>query len=243
MQNEIPAKTIETFANTIYREAKNYGFGQIDFIRLVNSLLDLPNTVDGVAKHDATRHTQSDLRTGAVDSFPLGSARLTIRAANPSTDADILEQWMNDEYGRHFLLTAATAQFSNVAHLLADEDAIIGIICENQKPIGAVAYLSIDSVQRRAELRKLIGEKSARGKGFAEEATHLWINYGAAQLGLQKIFVSTLQTHIRNIQLNENIGFKVEGLLRREVMIDGDRQDILRMGLCIDEYLAANPGN
>ena len=138
-------------------------------------------------------------------------------------------------------MTAATAQFSDLRLLLKDPDSRLGIVCEQGVPIGAVAFLSIDPVQRRAELRKLIGQKSARGKGYAEEATHLWIRYGAQQLGLEKIYVSTLQTHIRNVQLNERIGFKMEGLLRREVTIDGKRYDILRMGLCIEEYEAAIP--
>jgi len=68
--------------------------------------------------------------------------------------------------------------------------------------------------------------------GLAEEATRLWIAYGIDALRLEKINVSTLQTHINNIKLNEKIGFQVEGLLRDEVLIDGTRHDVLRMGYC-----------
>ena len=69
---------------------------------------------------------------------------------------------------------------------------------------------------------------------MAEEATRLWIRYGVNVLKLEKIYVSTLQTQISNIKLNESIGFRVEGLLRNEVLIDGTRHDVLRMGLCVD---------
>ncbi len=95
-----------------------------------------------------------------------------------------------------------------------------------------MAFFDVDPVQRRAELRKLIGDPDARGKGYAEEATSLWIRYGVRELGLQKIYVSTLQTHLRNIQLNESVGFRVEGVLRSEVLLDGERYDVLRMGYC-----------
>jgi RimJ/RimL family protein N-acetyltransferase len=59
----------------------------------------------------------------------------------------------------------------------------------------------------------------------------MWIQYGIHGLGLEKIYVSTLQTQIANIKLNEKIGFQVEGLLTNEVLIDGERCDVLRMGL------------
>ncbi len=235
----IPPETVETFARTIYREASKYGFAKIDFIRLINVLLDLPTAA-------GSRPPATELETAgryctstSVDTFPLRSDRLSIRLADTQPDTELLNRWLNDEYGRHFLLTASTARSTDLRRLLDGPDNEVGIISEGDEPIGAVAYLGIDKTQRRAELRKLIGKSSARGKGYAEEATHLWIQYGGHRLGLEKIYVSTLQTHLRNIQLNESIGFKVEGVLRREVLIDGERYDILRMGLCFDEYISA----
>ncbi len=98
-----------------------------------------------------------------------------------------------------------------------------------------MAFLDVDQIQQRAELRKLIAVPAERGKGYAEEATRLWLKYGFQQLGLEKIYVSTLQTHIRNIQLNEAIGFRVEGVLYNEVRIGDHRHDVLRMGMCVPE--------
>ena len=101
----------------------------------------------------------------------------------------------------------------------------------DDRPIGVMAFLDHNVTQNRAELRKLIGDPESRGRGLAEEATRLWVAYGMLTLGLEKVYVSTLQTHIANIKLNEDIGFKVEGLLRNEVLIDGKRHDVLRMGI------------
>ena len=107
-------------------------------------------------------------------------------------------------------------------------------------PVGAVAFLDIDMNQRRTELRKLIGVSDARGKGLAEEATSLWIRYGCEKLELEKFYVSTLQTHLRNIRLNESIGFRVEGVLHGEVRIGEKRYDVLRMGLSANDFLASS---
>ena len=101
----------------------------------------------------------------------------------------------------------------------------------NNMPIGSVAFLNYNSLQRKAELRKLIGNPKYRGMGLAKEATQMWIKYGTINLGLKKIYLNTLNTNIRNIKLNEELGFKVEGILRNEVFFDGKYHDVLRMGL------------
>jgi len=168
-------------------------------------------------------------------SFPLESQRLTIRLAKVAEDLPMLNRWLQDEYGRHFLLSCASAQRTDIESLLSNERNVVGMVHVGGKCIGAVAYLDVDRAQRRAELRKLIGDPESRGKGYAEEATRLWIFYGARQLELDKIYVSTLQTHLRNIRLNESIGFRVEGVLHKEVRIGEERYDVLRMGLCLDE--------
>ncbi len=232
----IPQETIQAFARTICEEARRYGFSQIDTVRLINAMLDLAQGID-TQRRDAASESREG-RTGEMhtDSFPLRSDRLQIRLAESDDDVAELTNWIGDEYGKHFLLSCATAQSTDMRSLLEKERNRVGIVMNDEgRSIGAVAYLDIDPVQRRAELRKLIGDREFRGKGYAAEATRLWIEYGARHLHLEKIYVSTLQTHLRNIRLNESVGFRVEGVLHREVRIGGERHDVLRMGLCLDE--------
>jgi len=235
VSNRVPDETIQAFARSISEEARRYGFSQLDTIRLINSMMDI--AADKSERGGpATSQSTNDFGPYRVDAFPLSASRLTIRRADAKADLPLLERWMQDEYGRHFLLSCATAQRMDLPGLLANERNIVGIVQDaRDQPVGSVAYLDIDTVQSRAELRKLIGEPAARGKGYAEEATRLWIEYGAFNLRLNKIYVSTLQTHLRNIQLNESVGFRVEGVLHREVRIGDERYDVLRMGLCLDE--------
>ena len=117
---------------------------------------------------------------------------------------------------------------------LCNSDAnLIGLIMFNDNhPIGLMAYLDVDYGQFKAELRKMIGEPEFRGRGLAKEASALWIDYGFSTLNLQKIYLNTLNTNIRNIRLNEELGFRVEGIMRNEVYFDNCFHDVLRMGLC-----------
>jgi RimJ/RimL family protein N-acetyltransferase len=231
---KVPDETIHAFARTIFHESQKYGFGAIDVVRLVNALMDMAAnaapTAAGLAKVN-----DIDRVKFAVDDFPLKSARLQIRLAGLPGDQELIERWIAGEYGQSFLLSCATAQHHEVATLLNNPLNQIGVISlADGKPIGAMAFLDIDQLQHRAELRKLIGDTSERGKGYAEEATALWVTYGRKRLGLQKIYLSTLQTHLRNIKLNESIGFRTEGVLRSEILLDNKRHDVLRMGLCFE---------
>ena len=240
MANSVPSETIRAFARTICSEAEKYGFRQLDMVRLINEMMDL-STEERFSNERAAKLSPIEPKTSQIRSFPLRSERLTIRLADPVDDLTILQHWLSDRYGQHFVLSCATAQPTAIDALLSNPVNQVGIVSSDQYgDIGAVAFLDIDRSQRRAELRKLIGEPSARGQGFAEEATRIWIDYGASKLKLEKVYLSTLQTHLRNIQLNESIGFRVEGVLRQDILIDGERHDVLRMGLCMSTLDSEN---
>lgn len=236
MPDAIPHATIDALARTIYKEASTYGFQQVDIIRLINELMDLcteSGATRKIAPEDSLTH--ANYIEDSIIGLPLAGDRVAVRAFNGHEDRKLLERWLPDRYGRYFVLSCATAQSITIDGLTKSPSNHVGIVTlRDGRPIGAMAYLDYSKEQKRAELRKLIGELDARGQGLAEEATRLWIRYGVNVLGLNKIYVSTLQTQISNIKLNESIGFRVEGLLRNEVLIDGSRHDVLRMGLCID---------
>lgn len=236
-QAKIPELTVETFARSFYKEALTYGFQQVDYIRFVNLLLDCSMANNRVI--EKTNSTEEEIQQSVsilnLTNLPIKSERLMIRAYDPNEDSELFNTWLNDEAGRHFLLSQVTAKTQDFDELLADSTNIIGVITlHDSTPIGSLAFLNYDANQKKAELRKLIGEAEMRGKGFAKEASKLWINYGLTVLGIKKIYLNTLNTHIRNIKLNEELGFKVEGILRNEVYFDGEYHDVLRMGLWND---------
>ncbi len=233
MDNQIPLATIQTLAHSVFREATKYGFSQLDIIRLVNELMDYCTTQESDITEPNGGSEPSTVLTSGTESLPLSSKRLRIRSFDAGSDIALLKTWLSDKYGRYFVLSSTAAQSISIDELVFGERNHLGIITTlEQKPIGALAYLDHDEDQKRAELRKLVGDSEYRGLGLAEEATRLWISYGLNALKLEKIYVSTSQANLGNIKLNERIGFQVEGLLRNELLIDGERHDVLRMGYC-----------
>ncbi len=237
----IPQQTVEAFARNFFKQASEYGFGQLDYIRFVNQLLDISmkNTVsvrsrvngatDQVRRPD-TLHEQVSLE------LPIDGKHVRIRAYQPTdSDRNLIKSWLSDRHGRHFLLSRTTSKTVAFDELADNGSNIFGLITEHDNtPIGSVAFLDYDAKQRKAELRKLIGEPDMRGKGLAKEATRLWIRYGIEALALKKVYLNTLNTNIKNIKLNEELGFEFEGILRNEVFFDGQYHDVLRMGMWVD---------
>ena len=236
--NGIPKTTLETLARNFFKEALAYGFKQVDYVRFVNYILDraMGGGEEIGLQTEKTKQKKQKLRTksraGQPISLPIDGDRVRIRSFNKEQDKPLFEKWMADVYGRYFLMSITTAKQLTIDKLITYEFNVIGVITLlDDTPIGAVAYLNYDVMQFKAELRKLIGEPGMRGKGLGKEATQLWIRYGTETLDLKKIYLNTLDTNIRNIRLNEELGFRVEGIHRNEVFVDGEYRDVLRMGL------------
>jgi RimJ/RimL family protein N-acetyltransferase len=227
----VPDKTLETLARNFCREARSYGFTRIDYLRYVNHLLEY-SSEEG--KADEEEPSAIDLSAGPV-TLPAKGEHLTIRAFDPKRDTKVFREWLSDDYGRYFLVARTSGRRADIESFLNNDKHLMGVIeLGSDQPIGAVAYLNVDTRRKKAELRKLIGDPACRGTGLAKEATELWIRYGLTTLGLKKIYLNTLNTNFRNVKLNESLGFQVEGILRHEAVVDGEHRDVLRMGLWYD---------
>jgi RimJ/RimL family protein N-acetyltransferase len=239
-EEKIPEATLETLARNLFKETSAYGFNKVDYIRFVNYILDcaMSNQNKSKVKVKGKVEGRQEDRKELVEksrpiSLPLVGEHVKIRGFEKAKDKHLFKKWLADEYGRYFLLSRTTAKKSSIDRFIKNDFNIIGITTLlDDTPVGAVAFLNYDVMQFKAELRKLIGEPKMRGRGLGKEATSLWIQYGFETLDLKKIYLNTLDTNIRNIRLNEELGFRVEGILRNEVFVNGEYRDVLRMGLC-----------
>jgi len=236
----IPDLTLETLSRTFYREATKYGFTHVDYVRYVNLLLDMAmqgrskTTEAGAYAGSSVESDQHATTDGAVE-LPLRGDGVVVRQFDADNDLPLFDRWLAEARGRYFLLSRITTERQDIREVADSDTSVLGIVTlPDSTPIGAVAFLDHDLVHRKAELRKMIGDPEQRRKGFATKASALWIRYGIQALGLKKIYVNTLNANIGNIKLNEGLGFKVEGILRNEVFIDGAHRDVLRMSLWHD---------
>jgi RimJ/RimL family protein N-acetyltransferase len=224
--------TIDTITHSIISEIAKWQLKPADYITLVNALMDQSLNKTSEIKNESSSKIvvkKTELK------LPLIGEHIQIKIFNKLNDVQIVKRWLDDEIGRWFLLSRSYTRDTTLNQLIDDERNILGIITVNDShPIGLMGYLDHDITHGKAEMRKLIGEKEYREKGFAKEATQLWINYGISNLNLKKIYVNTIENNIRNVTLNKELGFQIEGILRKECLVDNKYYDLLRMALIVD---------
>lgn len=170
------------------------------------------------------------------------TSRVILRPLAES-DLPAMEQWQTDPTIQASL---APAVLDHVRRHVSDEQRsqrVDLVTCdpESATPFGIVALYNIDRETRQAEIAKMIGDPRFRGRGLAAAATSLLLEYGFRTLGLNRIYLRTLGGNLRNIRLNERMGFRFEGVLREAHMRKGKREDIVLMALLSREFEQLHP--
>ena len=78
--------------------------------------------------------------------------------------------------------------------------------------LGLISLVSIDNINRSAELHIMIGRKENQGKGLGTFAVNTMIEHAFLNLNLRRIELSVLATNVPAIKLYEKVGFSREGV-------------------------------
>jgi RimJ/RimL family protein N-acetyltransferase len=81
-----------------------------------------------------------------------------------------------------------------------------------------------------------IGERDCWGKGYGTEAMRLVVGFAFRELNLRRVTLVVFDYNPRAIRSYEKSGFKVEGRLREAMNRDGQRYDMVYMGILKEEW-------
>jgi RimJ/RimL family protein N-acetyltransferase len=217
----------ETVLNTTITELKKLKLSSKDYVNLANSILDI--AING---HKTPQVEEVNYLIDEKIDFPIKYEDIIINKFDNKKHKKLLMEWTNNEFGKEFLLSRIDNVERNLDELINDKANIFGIIETQDKiPIGIMGYLHYDKLNNKAELRKLIGNRDYSGKGFGKKATKAWVSFGLNKLKLRKIFIYTFDTNLRNIRINRELGFNLEGVFKAENLDKDAPKDILRMAL------------
>jgi RimJ/RimL family protein N-acetyltransferase len=107
---------------------------------------------------------------------------------------------------------------------------------ESDKLIGFVAFDGINWTDRDSYVAIGIGEQDFWGIGFGSDAMRLMLRYGFTELNLHRISLNVYAYNLRGIRSYEKCGFKHEGRIREFILRDGQRSDMLHMGILRREW-------
>jgi len=223
LQETILTDTI--IENTI-NELKHLKLSAKNYVNVANAILDI--AINSKPEEEIRLDFLEEKKTD----FPIRYEDIVIEKFNPKKHKKILKEWTDNNFGREFLLSRIDNKELNPDQLINDKANVFGIIEAKDKiPIGVMGYLHYDEQNNKAELRKLIGNREFTGKGLGKMATKAWISFGINKLKLRKIYIYTFDTNLRNIRINRELGFNLEGIFKSENLYKGTARDIIRMAL------------
>lgn len=150
-------------------------------------------------------------------------------------DLDLLNQWKNQEEVYMFL--GGGFQPISIDQYEMWMKSMIDMTGNNRRfmivsdgvAVGMIGLYNIHWVHRTCEIGIFIGEKQARGKGYAKEACQLIERYAAEYLNLRKITLRAVKENGKAVSMWSVLGYKEIGELKRERYIKGKYYDVLIM--------------
>jgi RimJ/RimL family protein N-acetyltransferase len=107
---------------------------------------------------------------------------------------------------------------------------------DEDKLIGFIVLHSIEWNNGTALLSMGIGEPDYRARGYGSEALKLVLRYAFTELNLYRVGLNVISSNERAIHAYEKAGFVREGVTRGQVHRDGNRFDLIWMGILREEW-------
>jgi ribosomal-protein-alanine N-acetyltransferase len=173
----------------------------------------------------------------------LETDRLYLREVRVSDVNENYYRWLNDPEVIRFLETRYIPRSlenirSFVERMDGRTDEVLLAIClrDKDRHIGNIKLGPINWIHGVADISLLIGEKDCWGKGYAPEAIALVCRHAFTTLNLRKVKAGCYAINLASKRAFEKIGFRVEGVLKGEVMIDRHPEDVFLLGLLATDF-------
>ena len=124
------------------------------------------------------------------------------------------------------------------------KDGAIILAIENRRTgqfLGTVSLFDISKQNRRAEFGIAIHNPENLGKGYGTDATlvMLWVAFHV--LGLNSVYLITLDMNKRGQRAYEKAGFRKAGVYRQGAFVNGVFQDFILMDILKEEFFKRYP--
>jgi len=161
--------------------------------------------------------------------FPFIEGERVDLVAQSSKWINLHSKWNNDPQVRHYARNIMPHTFEDIKKWFEPssergvrEEIFFTIYHKKDKcPIGTIAFVRINWIDRNALVFGIIGEKEYWGKGIIVEAAKLLIHYGFTELNLHKINARVFDPNKRSLRAAQKIGFKRVGIMKEQVYVDG----------------------
>jgi diamine N-acetyltransferase len=171
----------------------------------------------------------------------LSGKRIYLRAVEDE-DIALLHAWTNDPETRGQIgetrpsTYAATVEYYQ--RIQKDESRVWLAVVQRKtrQVIGETGLLRMFPAWRTTDWSLIIGEKSARGKGYGTEAAGLMLDYAFGYQNMHRVSIGVVGFNTEALRFYQRLGFQREGI-QRDGYYHGHRYyDFVMMSLLEQEF-------
>lgn len=158
--------------------------------------------------------------------------------------------WLNDKKVNRYLETRYIEQtLQTVKEYVekvqqSDNEILLGIIARDKNEHIGNVHVTIDKRHKRAVFGYMIGNKAYWGRNIGVEAIKIMTKWVFDSLDVMKIEGAAYSRNTFSIRTMLNAGYKREGVrLSHVVSDDGERDDVIEVGLLREDYEKLYHGN
>lgn len=221
-------------ARGFHRELVNYGVREPEILTVAAHLLDNVMLKSPPASRQVEKYNEQ-FRIPDVQDEWRSERRyrlqgVTLAPLDPARSADVA-RWLENPKARESFVPRFPDSAAQLASYFAAPEREYFAVEFEGRFVGIVGAENIDTESSKLEMRKLVGDPGLRGRGIGKRATFLFLYHVFVSRRFHKVYLHTLDGNIRNLNLNGNLGFSLEGVFFDDVTINGDRKDLVRMAL------------
>ena len=241
--DEIKQKQLlKLVTNSFIKELKTYGVDNKDIVKVSVNVLDYvtDSNEDGPAKSNNYSSDLSieEIRPNYPENHILSFKDVSLKAM----DKDMLPQlaeWLQEPENKQTLIRFFPTTIAELEHYFFGRPyrKYFAVFYMKENYVGIIGADNIDESCQKLEMKKFVGDTSFRSKGVGKFSTFLFLYYAFMKMEFNKVFIRSLDTNIKNINLNSKFGFELEGILYQETCIDNAYRDVLRMSLLRKKWL------
>jgi RimJ/RimL family protein N-acetyltransferase len=231
---------LKLVAKGFYNELINYGVRKDEVLKVTSHLLDNLLTHASTPGPGLGSYNKIFTLASVDDDWATGRQLRIQEVSLRPMDVGLLPhlvRWLRDPAIRDSFVPAFPESLESLRQYFADPTREYFGIYFNGAPVGIVGGENIDRASGKLEMKKLVGESGLQGKGIGKYATFGFLYYSFNILNIHKVYIHSRDINIRNINLNSQFGFQLEGVFFEDLRIGDKRQDIVRMALLKPQWL------
>ena len=127
-----------------------------------------------------------------------------------------------------------------LSSLLGSTRQTVFVVMREDALAGVVSLNAINTAHRTADWAFYL-DPELQGKGLGSAVEFWMLDHAFNAAGLEKLNCEVLESNAAVVKMHQKFGFSVEGVRRQNIEKDGERVDVVLLGITKDEWRVQRP--